>query len=204
MLLSRKNRLVRDGEALIARIFLALWLPPQTYTWLILPCALFGFIAVINQYILTGTALYIVSAIFDVIDGAIKRYRNDDFLWIKHLDYSIDRFVDFIIIFSYFWLPLQVRWMNLSEWLLLTYFFAIMPSLISSYAGYGHYENEKDTLLSWRLVNRGERYLLMLIIPIIAAFSSVYAGYILMILTVLAALTTLQTMLISYYFIKQQ
>jgi phosphatidylglycerophosphate synthase len=181
-----------------------LGLPPQTYTWLILPCALFGFIAIINQYILTGTALYIISAIFDVIDGAIKRYREDDFLWLKHFDYSIDRFVDFIIIFSYFWLPLSVWWMNLSEWLLLTYFFAIMPSLINSYAGYKYHENAKDTLLSWRLINRGERYLLMLVIPIIAAFNSIYAGYMLMILAVLSALTTLQTMMMSYYLTKQQ
>jgi len=172
-------------------------LPPKSYTWLALPLALLGLFAIIEYYVWLGIALYLISGLFGVIDGAVDRYREQPSQKGTFLDGSINRFVDFIIIFSYFWLNIDPPWLPLSEWLLLTYFFVIMPTFEMAYANHQQTVTDPDEQLVWRLLNRGEMYLFMMIVPIVSIYSPVWAGYILVLFTLLSAITTLQTIYLA-------
>ena len=169
-------------------------LAPNHYTWLTVPAALLGWFAFVRHDVWLGVLLFILAGIFDVIDGALARHRNITSGSGAFLDGSLDRFIDFILLFSYFWLPLTLPWLPLSHWLCLAIFFAIMPSFEVAYANHRKAVIDPDEKLIWRILNRGEMYVLMLLIPVVAVYSSRYAGYLLVLLVALSAITTFQTL----------
>ncbi len=118
--------------------------------------------------------------------------RGEGFLRTK-LDGSLDRFIDFMLLFSYFWLPITPPWLPLSQWICLAMFFAIMPSFEVAYANHRKAVIDPDETIIWRILNRGEMYLLMLVIPINSLYNSLWAGYLLIALVMLSGITTLQT-----------
>ena len=53
---------------------------------------------------------------------------------------------------------------------------------------------DPDEKIIWRLLNRGEMYTIMLLIPLLSMISATWSGYLLVILVVLSLITTLQTL----------
>ena len=167
---------------------------PNHYTWLTIPAALLGWFAFVRHDAWLGVLLFALAGVLDVIDGALARHRNVASGNGAFLDGSLDRFVDFLLLFSYFWLPIHAPWLPLSQWLFFAIFFAIMPSFEVAYANHRRAVHDPDEKIIWRILNRGEMYLLMLIIPIVAIYSPRYAGYLLVLLVLLSIITTFQTL----------
>lgn len=164
------------------------------YTWMTIPISLLGLFAITKQDIWVGVLLYSLAGILDVIDGALARHRNQASGYGAFLDGSLDRFIDFIVIFSYFWLPIVTPWMPLTHWIAIAIFFALMPSFEVAYANHRKAVDDPDEKIIWRILNRGEMYILMLIIPIISIDSPKWSGYLLLLLIGLAIATTFQTL----------
>jgi archaetidylinositol phosphate synthase len=169
-------------------------LTPDCYTWLTIPFALIGLLLIVYNFIWLGVIFYLIAGILDLVDGALARHLNRATSRGAFLDGSLDRFIDFIVIFSYFWLPITMPWMPLGQWLCMAIFFAIMPSFEVAYANHRQAVTDPEEKIIWRILNRGEMYFLMLLIPVFSVYSSVWAGYLLIALVVLSLITTLQTL----------
>ncbi len=184
----------------IGQIFSKLPFTPDFYTWSTVPIALIGLIAIITHAIWLGCSFFLLAGILDLVDGALARHLNCASYRGAFLDGSLDRFIDFMLLFSYFWLPITTSWLPLSQWICLAMFFAIMPSFEVAYANHRKAVIDPDETIIWRILNRGEMYLLMLLIPISSLYHSLWAGYLLIALVVLSGITTFQTIWISLKF----
>jgi CDP-diacylglycerol--glycerol-3-phosphate 3-phosphatidyltransferase len=173
-------------------------LPPNFYTWFTLVPALGGMVAIIQGSIWLGVLLFLLSGLLDLIDGEVARRLNKTSAYGAFLDGSLDRFVDLMLIFSYFWLPIETPWLNLGQWLCLAIFFAVMPSFEVAYANHRKAVHDPDETIIWRILNRDEMFFMMLLIPIVAKYSSVWSGYLLLALVFLSIVTTLQTLYLTW------
>ena len=172
---------------------------PNFYTWISIFPAFLVFIAIIIGYIL----LFIISGLLDLVDGAVARHTGQVSHYGAFLDGSLDRLVDFLIIFSYLWLPLQTPGLAVEAWVVIAVYFAILPSFEVAYANHRRAVDDPHEKIIWRILNRGEMFVIMLLIPLVSAFSSIWAGYILVLLVVLCVITTLQTFFSTLYHSKK-
>lgn len=187
----------------IGRWFTRLPFSPNFYTWLTLLLALMGFGLITQSYVLVGIALFILAGFFDVVDGGLARVTGQTSYYGAFLDGSLDRFVDFLLLFSYFWLPMTTPWFGIEKWLCLGCFFMIIPSFEVAYANHRQAVPDPEEKIIWRFLNRGEMYPLMLAVMVVSQWNSHWAGYILAFWVILAALTTLQTVLAVIRYTKR-
>lgn len=173
-------------------------LPPNFYTWFTLVPAILGMLAIMRGAIWWGVILFLISGLLDLIDGEVARRLNKTSAYGAFLDGSLDRFVDLMLIFSYFWLPIQTPWLNLGQWLCLAIFFAIMPSFEVAYANHRKAVYDPEEKIIWRILNRDEMFFIMLLIPIVAKYSAIGSGYLLLLLVFLSIVTTLQTLYLTW------
>ncbi len=198
-MIKEKSKTWAKISASIGAAFSHFPLSPNFYTFITLPTAFLGMLALINQNITTGIVLFLLAGFFDIVDGALARHTNRTSSSGAFLDGSLDRFIDFMLIFSYFWLPIHTPWLTLGQWICLAIFFAIMPSFEVAYANHRRAVADPDEKIIWRILNRGEMYILMLLIPIITTRDPIWAGYLLVALVILSAITTLQTLIATIY-----
>ncbi len=167
---------------------------PNCYTWLTVPTAIIGLGLMTQGMIWLSVLFFAIAGILDLIDGALARHLDRATTAGAFLDGSLDRFIDFMLIFGYFWLPITTPWLSLGHWICIAIFFAIMPSFEVAYANHRQAVADPDEKIIWRILNRGEMYLLMLLIPIFSIYDGAWAGYLLMLLVILSFITTLQTL----------
>lgn len=178
----------------IGVVFAKLPFPPNCYTWLTVPFAALGLFAFIGNQVWLGVSFFLIAGVCDVIDGALARHLDQASYRGAFLDGSLDRFIDFMLIFGYFWLPIQTIGLSLGQWICAAIFFAIMPSFEVAYANHRRAVEDPDEKIIWRILNRGEMYLIMLLIPIFSRYQPKWAGYLLIVLVLLSFITTLQTL----------
>lgn len=194
-MLKEKCETCAKASAKLGYLFSHLPFPPSYYTYLTVPVAFLGMLAIIHGLVGTGVVLFAISGLLDSIDGAVARHTQRTTPAGAFLDGSLDRFVDFFLIFSYFWLPIATPILPLSQWICIAIFFAIMPSFEVAYANHRRAVHDPDEKIIWRILNRGEMYIFMLLIPIVALYSPHWAGYLLLALVGLSIITTLQTLI---------
>lgn len=170
---------------------------PNFYTWLTVVVAAIALIAIITGHVGIGLGLFIVSGLLDIIDGGLARYLGVASPAGAFLDGSLDRFVDFAVIFSYFWLSIQTPWLPLGQWVAIAVFVAIIPSFEVAYANHRKAVDDPNEVKIWRILNRGEMYPLMLAVILASCFSATVAGWILVIWVLLALITSFQTLYIA-------
>lgn len=178
---------------LIGALFAKLPFTPDFYTWLTVPVALASMLCIVYGAVWTGVGGFIAAGALDLVDGAVARHTNQTSNSGAFLDGSLDRFIDCALIFSYFWLPLHTPLLPAAQWIYLAMFFAIMPSFEVAYANHRGAVADPEEKYIWRILNRGEMYVLMLLVPVTSQYSSLIAGYVVTGLVALAALTTVQT-----------
>jgi phosphatidylglycerophosphate synthase len=171
--------------------------PPNFYTWLTMLIAAAGLIAIIAGMHTTGLILFIIAGLGDIVDGGLARHLGKVTHAGAFLDGSLDRFVDFAVIFSYFWLPITTPWLNIGEWAAIAVFVAILPSFEVAYANHRKAVDDPNEVRIWRILNRGEMYPLMVLVILIANFSAVAAGWVLVAWVLLALITTFQTLFLA-------
>lgn len=196
-MIKEKSKIWAAISRRIGICFAFLPFPPNFYTWLTLPAAVAGFILMSQGAVILSIAVFVLAGFLDLIDGALARQLNCSSARGAFLDGSLDRFVDFLLIFGYFWLPIQTPWLPLSQWLYIAIFFAIMPSFEVAYANHRKAVVDPNETLIWRFLNRGEMYFLMLLIPLFTLFNAVWAGYLLVALVFLSIITTVQTLYLT-------
>lgn len=173
--------------------------PPYVYTVLSLLVALAAIGCAYAQCHVLALGLFFVAACCDMIDGAVARARHQASALGAYLDGVTDRFVDFALIFSYFFIDLKTPGLSPAQWICIASFVVMLPSFNVAYANHRKAVEDDHETLIWRLMNRGEMFVLMMLILIVAMFSPVYAGYGLILLIGLSSVTIVQTIVSTLY-----
>ena len=112
-----------DGLSLkLGHLFSVLPFSHNFYSWLTLFPAMAGFVMIVQGRVGWGIFLFLLASLIDVIDGAVARKRQVASGYGAFLDGSLDRVVDFLLIFSYLWLPISTPWLGLDAWVALAVF----------------------------------------------------------------------------------
>ncbi|MCD6044890.1 MAG: CDP-alcohol phosphatidyltransferase family protein [Gammaproteobacteria bacterium] len=175
----------------------------NTYTWITVLLGILGYVFIAHSYSITGLIFFILAGLFDIVDGAVARAGEKSSHYGAFLDGSLDRFVDFFVIFSYFKLAIITPYWSLGSWVAVAVFCALMPSFEVAYANHRKAVDDPSETKIWRILNRGEMYPLMLLVILVSIFQPIWAGYVLAVWVSLAAITTLQTLYLALHLAKK-
>lgn len=203
-MIKEKLKLWQKISAGIGELFsMYLPLPSSFYTVLSLFIAAFAMALAYSHHFIATISLFFVAAFCDVIDGAVARAQKKASNLGAFIDGVTDRFVDFAILFSYFFFDIETIWLNLGQWIAIASFVVILPSFNVAYANHRGAVDDDDETIIWRLMNRGEMFFLMMAIPIASMFSRSAAGNLLILLVMLSIITIIQTIVATIYHAKK-
>lgn len=185
-----KNRSkFRSYEEKLGRTVAKLGLSPNHWTLISLILAFAAGYLIYTMEFGYAAIILIISAFLDVVDGSVARATGKASRFGAYLDTIVDRYVEFIIIFALFMIPLPAFLIPGHAWLFLYLFGAMMTTYAKSAA------KEKELIkeeLKGGILERAERMLLLFAGIVIAAFSTQYLVYIIALLAVLSNVSALQ------------
>lgn len=184
-------------SAALGTVFAKLPITPNTYSVMTVIPAFLAVPAVFYHHYILAVVLFSLSGLLDIIDGAVARATESTSHYGAFLDGSLDRFVDFAVIFSYFGLPLDTPLLSKAMWIALAVFVALMPSFEVAYANHRRAVDDPDEKKIWRILNRGEMYPLMVMVILLSNFSYVAASYVFVFWVCLSVVTTIQTIWVA-------
>jgi len=158
-------------QSIIGRLLGWVPLSPNQITLLSLLFAIIAAIFIINKQILAGGALFLIAGIFDMIDGAVAREKNQATNFGGFLDGVIDRFVEACFLFALMFYEFPaVLGVPHTVWLALLIFAGTcMPSFVRAYGEHKQVIDHETAIKLGGIFERGER--------IIAIFAGLIIGY---------------------------
>lgn len=190
-MLDTKRHWFKDLEKLVGKIFGALPLTPNQYTYLSGIFALVGLWYMIKENLIWAIVFFLVAAGLDFIDGAVARAKNMSSKVGAYLDTVFDRYVEGIIFFGMFFLSLPTFIIPGQAWVYLAIFGSVVTTYVKAAA------KEKDLVnqeLKGGLLSRGERLILIFIALILGVIypNYLYMTYVVAVIAILANFTALQ------------
>jgi archaetidylinositol phosphate synthase len=192
--LYKRREKFQDISIKIGLAFSKLKLSPNTWTMLTLIFILIGFYFLLfSQFFIAGLFL-MISAFLDVVDGSVARITGKDSKLGAYLDTVIDRYVEFIVILGILFAGIPDFIVPSPAWIILFLFGALMTTYAKSAA------KEKEifeTEISGGVMERAERFILLIIGFFLAALNPLYLTYIIALLAVLTNITAIQRIWIA-------
>lgn len=185
--------------AIFIKPFLILPMSANFYTIVTVFFGLLGFLAVIFVHPLVGFFIFLISGFFDLVDGAVARYKHTASVRGAFLDGCMDRFVDFFLVWSYFFIGLKAVILPIDQWICIQAYFMLMPTFIVAYANHRGIVEDPHEKKVWRILHRGEMYPLMCMVLLLANFSTLWASIFFYLVTLLTLVTTVQTLGLALY-----
>ena len=176
-------------------LFSRLGVPPNLWTALSLIPALAGFNALYHQNLLTGLVFFILSDVFDAIDGAVARVTKSVSNLGAFLDVVIERYVEML-----YYLGLLFYLKDMPEflmpnylWIIFLVFGALMIPLIKTYADHkGVVTDSEEHMRMEGLYGRNGRVVLMYMGMLLGCFNEMWLLYVVALTTVLVNTAALQ------------
>jgi archaetidylinositol phosphate synthase len=190
-MLDTKRHWFKDLEKLVGKIFGALPLTPNQYTYLSGIFALVGLWYMIKENLVWAIVFFLIAAGLDFVDGAVARAKNMSSKVGAYLDTVFDRYVEGIIFFGMFFLVLPTVIIPGQAWVYLAIFGSVVTTYVKAAA------KEKDLVnqeLKGGLLSRGERLILIFIALVLGVMypDYLYMTYVVAIIAVLANFTAIQ------------
>jgi len=190
-MLDTKRHWFKDLEKIVGKIFGALPLTPNQYTYLSGIFALVGLWYMVKENLIWAIVFFLIAAGLDFVDGAVARAKNMSSKVGAYLDTVFDRYVEGIIFFGMLFLTLPTVIIPGQAWVYLAIFGSIVTTYVKAAA------KEKDLVnqeLKGGLLSRGERLILIFIALILGAMYSdyLYMTYVVALIAVLANFTAIQ------------
>jgi len=193
-MLEEKREKFKKIEEEIGRIFSKLGPSPNQYTLNSIVFGIFCFVSLIFRNFILALIFFLVSAILDLVDGAVARYSGKVTKAGAYLDTISDRFVEGLIFLGLLSLPLPKFIIEAKYWIFLAFF----GSLMTTYAKAAAKEKE---LVSQELkkgfFGRGERMILLAITIFGGILNQNLMIYPISFLAVLSNLTALQRIILA-------
>ena len=172
--------------------FEKLKIKPNHLTILSLLLSLLFFYLIINTNFFQAFILILLISLLDVLDGALARKTKTESRFGAYLDTIVDRYVEFIILFSFLFVTLPKIVFPSQVWISL----AIFGSLITTYSKAAYAEKTRKTLKGG-FFERGERMLLLILIVFVSTFNLKYLVYLLILFSLLTNLSALHRIILS-------
>ncbi len=138
------------------------FLSPMIWTWISLIFGIVAFFLIISKCIFWGFTIFLISTLLDAVDGRVARYVDKATYLGAFADGVVDRFVDALIIMSYFYLELPSWGLNINLLLFLLLFATLMPPFIVAYANHRRAVPDPTETVIWRFAFRIEYLVLFL------------------------------------------
>jgi len=192
----------------IGTIFARVGISANTWTILALVPAILGFVALLYGELLVGVALFLLSGLMDVIDGAVARVTGSVSNLGAFLDGIIDRYVELLLYFGllFFLLNNFVPEILVPHiyWIVLLVSGALMPTFVRAYADHRNVVTEpEDHKKMGGMVERAERLGLIFAGMILGYFNLLFLVYLIAATAALSHLTALQRILFVVRFTKK-
>jgi len=191
MLWKRRDYFDKNLGKKVGILFSKFSLSPNQWTTLSLVFALVLFYFLINGDFLTATFIFAFTAFVDMIDGAVAKATNKVTKLGGYLDSVIDRIIEFIIVLGLFLNIYPDFFIPIKIWLL----FLLFGSFITTYIRAASFEKGLSKNPKGGILEHTDRLILFFLIILISNFSLQYAGYLIVIMTVLANVSALQRFL---------
>mgnify|MGYP001773365912 CR=1 FL=1 len=183
----------------LGRIFSKIPLTPNQWTIISLIPAFIGFYFAMEKSIFLAFLFFAIAGICDGIDGAVARVKGNVTKFGAFLDGSLDRIVDFLLIFSFLFFDLESRFLiPIEYWIVTLAYFCLMPTFEVAYANHRQAVPDPEEKKIWRIMHRTEIYPMLLLAMLLAMFSKNACVSLLIITTILCIITTIQTILLTY------
>jgi len=190
-MLDTKRHWFKDLEKLVGKIFGALPLTPNQYTYLSGVFALIGLWYMIQENLILAIVFFLIAGGLDFVDGAVARAKNMSSKVGAYLDTVFDRYVEGIVFFGMLFLSLPTVFIPGYAWVYLAIFGSVVTTYVKAAA------KEKDLVnqeLKGGLLSRGERLILIFVALIIGVMypDYLYMTYVIAIIAVLSNFTAIQ------------
>lgn len=170
MLYEKRDKFDKISEK-VGELFSKFGLSPNQWTLLSLVPALIGFYFVYRELLIYAALFYFVSFFIDVVDGAVARFTGRDSRRGAYIDTLMDRYIEFLFLFSLLFLPLPNFLLPVKAWILLLLFGSLITTYSKSAA------KEKEVLrkeLKGGLLERAERVILLIVALVLGAFNRMW------------------------------
>ncbi len=174
------------------------FLSPMTWTWLSLVFAVIGFFMIVFNNIYWGFAFFLISTLMDEIDGKVARCQNEVTYLGGFTDGVIDRFVDFLLIMSFFFLDLPKWGLDINLMLFTLLFATLLPPFIVAYANHRQAVPDATEKVIWRFAFRVEYIVLFLAAIFFYPISAALTLILIYISVVLNWATVIQSMILTF------
>jgi phosphatidylglycerophosphate synthase len=183
----------------IGKFFSRFPLTPNQWSLLSVLPAIIGFYFALQKDPVLSFLFFTLAGACDAIDGGIARFKGVTTKFGAFLDGSMDRFVDFLLVFSFLFFELPSVWIwPMEYWLVATAFFCLMPTFEVAYANHRQAVPDPHEKIIWRILHRTEMYPLFLIALISIKFSKTLASWLIIFTTILSFVTSVQTIVLTY------
>jgi len=154
--------------------------------------AVAGLFLVMNENIIAGMLCFILSGVLDCLDGAVARFTNTASHLGAFVDGSVDRLVDFLIIFSFLFIDFPEFLFPAEWWVAITAYWTLVPTIIVAYANHRQAVNDPHEKVVWRILNRPEMFVLWMLSLFVSTYSVRWGLYIFVFTTIMSIITSVQ------------
>lgn len=174
------------------------FLSPNTWTTISLIVALAGFWAVIQYQIALAVILYSISNVCDMIDGRVARFSNRSSKLGAFWDGTVDRFVDALLILSFYFLRFEQSQQHIAMLLFWLLFATLLPPFIVAYANHRGAVPDPTEKVIWRIGFRIEYAILLLVGIALNPLSAAWSYYMLLASLAMMSVTVVQSIVLVF------
>ena len=188
-MLSRKRKRFDRLSIAIGKLFSKTGITPNGFTLLTIFSAFVTFYFIVTGNFLVASLFILITSFLDFVDGSVARFMKKSTKFGAYLDTIVDRYVEFIIIFSFIFIELPYLLLPSVVWIFLYLFGSLMTTYSKAAA------KEKDIVkneLNKGIIERSERFLILFIGVFLAFFEKTFLLYVIIILALLTHITALQ------------
>jgi len=174
------------------------FLAPNTWTTISLVIAVFAFCMIANGQIAAGLFFFLLASLCDLIDGKVARFSNRASALGAFWDGIVDRFVDALMIASFFFLPFNQSRLHIDLLLFSLLFATLLPPFIVAYANHRGAVPDPTEKVIWRIAFRSEYLLLFLLVIALFPFTPMVSYYLLWASLILMVSTVVQSLVLVF------
>ena len=193
-MLYKKREYFKSISEFLGRIFTKICPYPNLWTIFGIMTAIVTFYFLYEQNFLIAATFFAITAIIDVIDGAVARRTNRATNFGAYLDTVVDRVTEFIILCGLFFVDYPDFIFSTKAWIFLVLFGFLMTTYVKAAA------SEKKIVkkeIKGGILERGERMILLFLIILFSNFSLEYSAIMLAITAIFSIFTVLQRFFIA-------
>ncbi len=176
----------------VGKIFSKFPISPNQWTLLSLLPAILGFIAAYYGNILAAAIFFGLTAFFDIIDGAVARAVGKAANFGAYLDTVVDRYIEFIVIASVFFLDLPDFYFPIYVWLFALIFGSMLSTYVKSASAEKNIIKKDGHGIKGGILEHPDRLILLFMVFLLSLASKNYATYLVVAIAILSNISALQ------------